>query len=159
MLRNTCHQQPQDSRAVGSTRVPPEPGEINRRRRAFMSVLGGAAVIAVGAVAFSPPLRAQGAAQPARVTGLLVVRAEKTVVDGKNGINVTFDEPSAERLRQFTRSATGLRAVFVVNQVKLATLRVLGPILYGKVLLTGDPDNQAAEALLAPGAVVDLQLE
>jgi hypothetical protein len=81
------------------------------------------------------------------------------MVEGKNGIEITFDKPSAERLRQFTIGAVGQRMTIFVNQRKLATLRLLDPLVDGQVLVTGHLDSKAAEGLFSPGAVVDLEIE
>ena len=45
-----------------------------------------------------------------------------------------------------------------VNQRRLATLRLLDPIVEGKILLTGDFDRLAKEALFS-GAVLNLENE
>ena len=74
-------------------------------------------------------------------------------------LEVTFDSLSAERLRQFTSDAVGRRIVVSVNQRRLATLRLLDPIVEGRILLTGDFDGFATEALFSAGAVLNLEVE
>jgi hypothetical protein len=103
--------------------------------------------------------RAQDTPLPAELNGLQIANAEQTVVEGKNGIGITFDSASAEQLRQFTSNAVGYRIVVFVNQRRLATLRLLDPIVEGKILLTGDLDKLAKEALFVAGAIVDLKIE
>ena len=101
---------------------------------------------------------AQDRAQPMQLTGLAVVKVEKTSVEGQDGVLITFDKPSAERLRQFTSGLVGERIVFIVNQRRLATLRVLDPLADGNVLLTGQLDPVAVESLFLGGAVVNLEV-
>jgi hypothetical protein len=101
----------------------------------------------------------EAAAQPKRLTGLLVTKAQRTMADGKNGIEITFDNPSAERVRQFTSGAAALRVTVSVNQSKLGTLRLLGPLVDGNLLVTGQLDSQAVERLFSPDALVDLEIE
>jgi hypothetical protein len=116
-------------------------------------------IVAAAAVAQFSQLRAQDTPRPAELTGLQIVKAERTIVEGKNGIEVTFDRLTAERLRQFTSDAVGRRMVVSVNQRRLATLRLLDPIVEGKILLTGDFDRLASEALFSAGAVLNLEIE
>jgi preprotein translocase subunit SecD len=116
-------------------------------------------IVAAAAVAQFSQLLAQDTPRPAGLTGLHITKAERTIVEGKNGIDVTFDSLSAERLRQFTSDAVGRRMVVSVDQRRLATLRLLDPIVEGKILLTGNFDRLAREALLSTGAVLDLEIE
>lgn len=88
-----------------------------------------------------------------------MVEAKRTTFEGKNGIIVTFDKPSGERLLQFTTDAAGRRMIVSVNHRKLATARLLDPIKEGKMMLTGGLDRLAIEALLSGGATIDLVLE
>jgi hypothetical protein len=116
-------------------------------------------IVAATAVAQFCQLRAQDTPRPAELTGLQIVKAERTIVEGKNGIEVTFDSLSAERLRQFASDAVGRRMVVSVNQRRLATLRLLDPIVDGKILLIGDFDRLARDALFSAGAVLNLEIE
>jgi hypothetical protein len=116
-------------------------------------------IAAAAAVAQFSQLRAQDTPRPAELTGLQIAKAERTTIEGKNGIEVTFDSLSAERLRQFTSDAVGRRMVVSVNQRRLAALRLLDPIVEGKILLTGDFDRLAREALFSAGAVLNLEIE
>jgi hypothetical protein len=116
-------------------------------------------VVAAAAVVQFSQLRAQDTPRPAELTGLQIAKTERTIVEGKNGIEVTFDSLSAERLRQFTSDAVGRRIVVSVNQRRLATLRLLDPIVEGRILLTGDFDGFATEALFSAGAVLNLEVE
>jgi preprotein translocase subunit SecD len=84
-----------------------------------------------------PSTHAEDRQLPAQLSGLQIVKAERTIVEGKSGIEITFDEPSAERFRRFTSNAVGRRMVFFVNQRSLATLRLLDPLTKGNVLLNG----------------------
>ncbi len=97
--------------------------------------------------------------QPTQLIGLKAVQAQRTVVEGKDGIEIIFDEPSAERLLRFTNGAAGRRIVFFVNRRKLATLRLLDPLKEGSVLLTGDLDSLAIDELFSTRASIDLALE
>jgi hypothetical protein len=94
----------------------------------------------------------------AKVAGLVVVEVKPTMIEGKNGIEVTLDKSSAERLLRFSHGAVGKHMTFFVNQKKLATLRLLDPIENGNVLFTGDLDTAAVEDLFASGAVIDAVL-
>jgi hypothetical protein len=116
-------------------------------------------IAAAAAVAQFSQLRAQDTPRPAELTGLQIAKAERTIIEGKNGVEVTFDSLSAERLRQFTSDAVGRRMVVSVNQRRLAALRLLDPIVEGKILLTGDFDRLAREALFSAGAVLNLEIE
>jgi hypothetical protein len=116
-------------------------------------------MLAAAALAQFSQSRAQDTARPVELTRLQIAKAERTIVEGKNGIGITFDSLSAERLRQFTSDAVGRRIVVSVNQRRLATLRLLDPIVEGGILLTGDFDSFATEALFSPGAVLDLEIE
>jgi hypothetical protein len=116
-------------------------------------------IVVAAVVAQFAQLRAQDTPRPAELAGLLIVKTERTIVEGKNGIEITFDSHSAERLRQFTSDAVGRRIVVSVNQRRLATLRLLDPIVEGRILLTGDFDGFATEALFSPAAVLNLEIE
>ncbi|MGO9545750.1 MAG: hypothetical protein ACLPPF_13280 [Rhodomicrobium sp.] len=94
--------------------------------------------------------------RPTQLTGLV---AERTIIEGKDGIDLTFDKPSAGRLLRFTNDAVGRRVTVFVNHRKLGTLLVRAPIKDGKAQLTGDLDSGAGDALFSPGAVIDLALE
>jgi hypothetical protein len=111
----------------------------------------------IAAVAPLPPTRAQ--VVNAKLSGLMIVEAERKSIEGKSGIEITFDKPSADRLLRFTRDAVGRHIVFIVNQRKLASLRLLDPIVDGRILLTGDLDAASREALFSAGATIDLELE
>jgi hypothetical protein len=97
--------------------------------------------------------------QPTQVSGLVVVEARRTTVEGTDGIEITFDKASAERLLQFTHDAVGRRMIFFLNRRKLATLRLLDPIKDGNVVLTGDLDRAAVDKLFSGSAVIDVELE
>jgi len=96
----------------------------------------------------------------AELTGLRAVLAKRVVVGGKEAVEIVFDEPSAERFRQFANGAVGHRIVFFVDQRKLAALRLVEPLAGAKAQLTGDFDRVALESILrSPNAVIDLKLE
>jgi hypothetical protein len=116
-------------------------------------------IVVAAAVAQFSQLRAQDTPRRVELTGLQIAKAERTIVEGKNGIEITFDSLSAERLRQFTSDAVGRRIVVSVNQRRLGTLRLLDPLVEGKILLTGDLDSLAREALFSAGAVLNLEIE
>jgi hypothetical protein len=99
------------------------------------------------------------AEESTRLTDLTIAKAERMVFDGRNGIMITFDGPSAERLRQFTRDFVGCRIVVLVNQRKLATALLLAPIVNGNILVAGQLDKLASEALFSAGAVLTLEIE
>jgi len=128
------------------------------RRIWFLSLIAMTGFIGIAAAQLSG-LRAQDTACQARIVGLVVLKVERTTVEGQSGIEVSFDKLSAERLREFTSGAIGKRITFIVNQRKLATLRLLDPLTDGNVLLTGPLDDLAVEALFARGALVDLEVE
>jgi hypothetical protein len=102
------------------------------------------------------PVRAQETVHPTELTGLIVTKVERTVVEGQDGIEVTFDKASAERLRAFTSGGVGRSLEFVVDQKKLVTLRLIDPLTDGNVLLTGHIDNAG---LISSGATVTVKLE
>jgi preprotein translocase subunit SecD len=102
------------------------------------------------------PVRAKDRAQPTELTGLVVAKVEETTVQGQNGIEITFDKASAERLRQFTNGKVGRSLEFVVDQKRLVTLRLIDPLTDGNILLTGQMDNAA---LISSGATVTVKLE
>jgi hypothetical protein len=91
-----------------------------------------------------------------RLDGLRITAARHVTVEGKQGIEVDFNAESAERLRRFTANAVGRRATLNVNGRKLGTLRLLDPLTDGQILLSGDLDHEAVDALFAPDASVDL---
>jgi preprotein translocase subunit SecD len=134
-----------------------------RQIRALSRIL----MVATMAAALAPLLPAayaqdsvqQTELRPTQITGLAVVHAKRTPAEGMQGIEITFDQPSGERLREFTKDAVGRRVVFSISQEKLATLRLLDPITGRGVLLTGDFDSAAVERLLSAGAAIDLKLE
>jgi hypothetical protein len=99
------------------------------------------------------------AEESTRLTDLTIAKAERMVFEGRNGIKITFDGPSAERLRQFTRDFVGYRIVVLVNQRRLATALLLAPIVNGTILVAGDLDSLASEALFSGGAVLTLEIE
>jgi hypothetical protein len=99
------------------------------------------------------------AEESTRLTDLTIAEAERTVIEGRNGIKITFDGPSAERLRQFTRDLVGRRIVVLVNQRRLATALLLPPIVNGNTLVAGDLDSLASEALFSAGGVLTLEIE
>jgi hypothetical protein len=114
-----------------------------------------AALIAI-ALTIIIPVRAQERAHPTELTGLVVAKVERTIVEGQNGIEITFDKASAERLRQFTNGGVGQSLQFFVDQKKLAMLRLIDPLADGNVLLTGRIDNAA---LISSGASVTVKFE
>jgi hypothetical protein len=116
-------------------------------------------MVAAAVVAQFSQLQAQDIPRPAELTGLQIAKTERVIVEAKNGIEITFDEVSAERFRKFTSDAVGRRMIVSVNQRRLATLRLLDPIVEGKILLTGDLDSLATEALFSAGAVLNLKIE
>ncbi len=99
------------------------------------------------------------AEESTRLADLTVAKAERMVFEGRNGIKITFDGPSADRLRQFTHDLVGRRIVVLVNQRRLATARLLAPIVNGDIVLTGDLDDLASEALFSAGAVLTMEIE
>jgi hypothetical protein len=99
------------------------------------------------------------AEESTRLTDLTIAKAERMVFEGRNGIKITFDGPSAERLRQFTRDFVGRRIVVLVNQRRLATALLLAPIVNGNILVAGDLDSLASEALFSADAVLTLEIE
>jgi hypothetical protein len=102
----------------------------------------------------------QSHAQSTQILGLHVAQAQRTSIEGRDGINITFDKSSAERVRQFTRDVVGRRVVVFVNQRRLATLHLLDPITGEGLLLTGDAlDGVATQALFSCDSVVDLAVE
>ena len=107
-------------------------------------------------VASMIPVRAKDRAQPTELTGLVVAKVEETTVQGQNGIEITFDKASAERLYQFTNGKVGRSLEFVVDQKRLVTLRLIDPLTDGNILLTGQIDNAA---LISSGANVTVKLE
>jgi len=111
------------------------------------------------AIAQLSSVRAQDSQQPAELKDLRVAQAKPTTVEGKNGIEIRFDGPSADRVRQFTSRAVGRSIIVLVNQRMLAKLRVLDPIEDGNILLTGDFDSEVGEALSSGGAMLDLKIE
>jgi hypothetical protein len=113
-------------------------------------------VAVAAAVGQISQLRAE---ESTRLTDLTIAKAERMVIQGRNGIKITFDGPSAERLRQFTRDLVGRRTVVFVNQQRLATARLLAPIVNGNILVAGDLDSLASEALFSAGAVLTLEVE
>jgi hypothetical protein len=104
---------------------------------------------------------AQGSTSAAvyRLDGLRVLAARRVTVEGKEGIEVDFDAQSAERLVHFTVGVVGRRVAVMVLGRRLATLRLLDPLKDGQILLTGGLDQEAADALFAHGATVDLVAE
>jgi hypothetical protein len=114
------------------------------------------AVLVTIALIFIIPVRAQDRAQPTELTGLVVAKVERTIAEGQNGIEITFDKASAERLRQFANGGVGRNLQFVVDQKKLATLRLIDPLIDGNVLLAGQIDNPA---LISSGANVTVKFE
>jgi hypothetical protein len=113
-------------------------------------------VVLALAVGQHSPVRAQ---EVTRITDLTVARAQRLTFEGKNAIKITLDDPSADRLRQFTRDLTGHRIAVSVNQRKLATVLLLAPIVNGNILVAGDFDDRASEALFSSGAVLSLEIE
>ena len=107
------------------------------------------------ALTFTGPVRAQHQSQPTELTGLIITKIERTRVEGQDGIEITFDARSAERLREFTSGGIGRTLEFVVDQKKLATLRVIDPLTDGNVLLTGQVDA----ALISPSATVSVKFK
>jgi hypothetical protein len=101
----------------------------------------------------------QWSSQPTQVSGLVVAGTRRTTVEGTDGIEITFDQASAERLLRFTHDAVGRRMIFFLNRKKLATLRLLDRIEDGNVLLTGDLDSEAVNQLFSGGAVMDVAFE
>lgn len=99
------------------------------------------------------------AEESTELADLTVAKAERMVFEGRNGIKITFDGPSADRLRQFTHDLVGRRIVVLVNQRRLATARLLAPIVNGDIVLTGDLDDLASEALFSAGAVLTMEIE
>jgi hypothetical protein len=117
---------------------------------AFMAMLTAIALTCMVSV------RAQDKARPGELTGLVVAKVEKTIVEGQNGIEITFDKASAERLRQFTDGSVGRILEFAVDGKKLIQLRLIDPLTDGNVLLTGHIDNTL---LISPSATVSVELE
>jgi hypothetical protein len=124
---------------------------MNRRLATFIFV--------ALAAAFFGPVSLAGAEESVRLTDLTIARAERVVFEGQNGIKITFDDQSSERLRQFTRDIVGRRIVVLVKQRKLATAFLLAPIVNGNIMVTGDLDSLASEALLSAYAVLTLEVE
>jgi hypothetical protein len=104
------------------------------------------------------PLRAQSP-RPNELTDLRIAKAERTVVEGKSGIQITFDTASAERVRQFTSGAVGSRVIVFFNKRRLASLRVLDPITDGNILLTGELGSDASEALPSATDLLSLEID
>jgi hypothetical protein len=115
-------------------------------------------IVAIAIAQFSP-LRAQDRQQPTKLGDLRVAQAKRTTVEGKSGIEITFDRPSADRVRRFTGEAVGRSIIVEVNHRALSKLRVLDPIADGNILLTGDLDSEASEALFSRGATVNLKVQ
>jgi hypothetical protein len=118
--------------------------------------------IAVAVVPIRPGKKSQvlpRSYQPTRVSGLVVTGARRRTVEGKDGIEITFNRTSAERLLGFTHGTVGRRMIFFLNRKKIATLRLLDPIEDGNVLLTGDLDSTLVNRLFSGGAVIDVALE
>jgi hypothetical protein len=123
-----------------------------------MAAMLTALLLGAGVVPSVPTLAQSSAAAIAhRLGGLRVVAARRVTVEGKGGIEVDFDTRSAEQLVHFTAGAVGQRVTVMVQGRKLATLRLLDPLKDGRILLTGDLDQEAVERL-APKAAVDLVL-
>jgi hypothetical protein len=96
-----------------------------------------------------------------RLIGRIVVQPKRTVVEGKDGVEVVFDKPSADQLLRFTNDAVGHRKVFFVNRRKLATPRLLDPIKEGCVLraINWRLGCSGDDGLFSAGAGIDLALE
>ena len=122
------------------------------------------AVLIVAAVASAPLLvrtcygqDQQTQALSIRLDGLQVTQARHTFVEGKDGIDIDLDKPSAERLRKFTNEFVGRRLVVFVNHRRLATLRLLDPVTGNGLRVTGDDlDGVVAQPVFSPGAIIDL---
>jgi hypothetical protein len=115
----------------------------------------------VAALVFSiavAPAQVQTQTQ-AQLAGLTVAQARHVTIEGKDGIEVTFDQVSAGRLLLFTRGAVGRHMIFYAGGSRLAAVRLLDPIENGNVLLTGDLNASVAKQLFAPGAIVGVELD
>jgi hypothetical protein len=114
------------------------------------------AILIVITLTSMAPVRAKDRTRLTESTGLVVTKVERTIVEGQNGIEVTFDKASADRLRQFTNGKVGRSLEFVVDRKRLATLRLIDPLISGNVLLSGQISNTA---LISSGATVTVKLE
>jgi hypothetical protein len=134
-------------------------GTRRTRQRAESRMWGIIFVLVTAAAVAAMPCSPARAQDKARLVALQIATAARVVVEGQNGIEVTFDQPSAERLRNFTRDAVGHHFAVFVDDRRLATLRLLDPIVDGNILLTGDLDKASSEMLFSPHAAVRLDLE
>jgi hypothetical protein len=98
-------------------------------------------------------------AQPAQLHGLRLVELTDRSSQDKSAIELAFDQPSADRLREFTSQHVGQRVVFFAAGRKLATLKLRDAISEGRALLTGDFTKSLVDSLVqSPPATIDLEL-